>query len=132
MRSERYGRGVDLSVFVLLLPLADAKLADDVALVILAPHHVLVCHKALQTHWAARVDPACADPHLRAEPIPEPVRKARAGVHERPCGVDTAAERRRGAFVLGDDAVRVVRAVRVDVRDGGGEGGHGEDGEREG
>lgn len=130
--SKRHRRGVDPSVFVLLLPLPNPKLADDVALFTLAPHHVLVRHKALQAHWAARVDPARADPDLRAEPIAEPVRKARAGVHERPRGVDAAAERRRGALVLGDDAVRVVRAVRVDVRDGGGERGHGEDGEREG
>ena len=113
-------------MFVLLLALADPKLAHHMALLPLAPHHVLVCDKPLQTDRSPCVYATGANADLCAEPVSESVREPRARVHERPRRVHAPAERRRGGLVLGDDAVRVVRRVRVDMADRGLERGHGE------
>jgi len=115
--SKWHRRYVDRSMLELLFPLSCSKLSDDVAFLIFAPHHVLVDHQSLQTNGATRMDPARADPHLRAEPIAEAVRKARAGVDESPCRVHRAAERRRCLVRLSDDRVGVVRGIRIDMFD---------------
>ena len=116
---------------VFFLPGLPTKLPDDVTVRAVAPQNVLVRHESLESDGPARVDPAGADPHLGAEPIAESVRKARARVDEHARRVDAAHERAAGLGRLGDDTVGVVRAVLVDVRDGGREGGHGAHGERE-
>ena len=77
------------------------------------------------------MDPPRADAHLSTKAISEAVGEARARVDEHPRRVDAADERAGRLGVLGYDAVCVVRAVRVDVCDGGGQGGHGAHGECE-
>ena len=65
------------------------------------------------------------DSDFGPEPVPEPVRKARARIDVHPRGIDPTTERARVLFRLGHDRVRVVGRVRVD----GGEGRDGFDGE---
>lgn len=107
---------VDPSVFVLLLARADTKLAYNMPVRALAAEHVLVDDEALETDRPACVDAAGADTNLGAKAVAEAVGEARRRVHERARGVDATAERRCRGRVLGHDAVRVVRRVRVDVR----------------
>ena len=61
------------------------------------------------------MDPPGANPHLGTKAISEAVGEARARIDEHARRVDAADERARGGGGLGDDAVGVVRAVRVDV-----------------
>ena len=77
------------------------------------------------------MDPPRAYAHLSTKAIAEPVGEARARVDEDARRVDAAHERAGRLGVLGYDAVGVVRAVSVDVRDGGGQRRHGAHGERE-
>ena len=116
---------------VLFLPGFPPKLPDNVTLLALAPQNILVSHKSLESNRPPRMDPPRADPHLGAEAIAKPVCEAGARVHEHAGRVDAAHERAAGSGRLGDDTVGVVRAVLVDVRDGGCEGAHGAHGERE-
>jgi len=116
--SKRHRLRVDRSMLELPFPFSCSKLSDDVAFLVFAPHHVFVDHQPLQTNGATGVDPACADPHLRAEPIAEAVRKARAGIDESPRRVHRAAERGRCLVRLGYDRVGVMRGMGIDVLDG--------------
>ena len=116
---------------VLFLPGFPPKLPDDMTLLALAPQNILVRHESLESNRPPRMNPSCADPHLGAEAITKSVREARARVHEHAGRVDATHGRAPGRGRLGDDAVGVVRAVLVDVRDGGCEGGHGAHGEHE-
>ena len=127
--SEGHSRSVDPPVLVPLLAFTRAELAHYMALLALASQHVLVRDEALQTHWPACVDASRTDADLRAKSIAEPVREPCARVHERPRRIHPSAERRRDRLVLSDDAVRVVRRVRIDVPDCGGNRRHGEHGE---
>jgi hypothetical protein len=102
-------------VRVLFLPGSPAKFPNDMALFVLAPQDVLVRHESLKPDRTTRVDPPGADPHLSTKAIPEAVGEARARVDEYARRVDAADERARCVGGLGDDAVGVVRAVRVDV-----------------
>ena len=106
-------------VRILPLALPAPELAHDVSVRALAPQHVLIRDEPLEPNGPPRVDPPRADPDLRAKAIPEAVGKARARVDEHARRVDAAHERAARVSRLRHDAVRVVRAVRVDVRDGG-------------
>ena len=122
---------MDGLVRVLFLAVLAPKLPDDVTLLALAPQDILVRHEPLEPDRPTRVDPSRADAHLGAKAISEAVGEARARVDEHARRVDAAYERACGVGRLGDDAVGVVRAVLVDVRDGGAEGRHGAHGEGE-
>ena len=116
---------------VLLLVGSPPKLPDDVPILALASQNILIRHESVEPNRSARMDPPSANPHLGTEPVAKAVREARAGVHEHARRVDAAHEGATGCGRLGHDAVGVVRAVRVDVRHGGCEGGYGKHGERE-
>ena len=131
VRSEWNRIGVDGRVLIPLLPLSAPKFPNDVPVLAFAPQHILVRDQALQSDRSARVYAPGADSHFGAEPIPEPVREARARVDEHARRVDAARERAGGGDVLGDDAVSVMRGMRVDVLHGGREGRQSENRERE-
>ena len=122
---------MDGLVRVLFLPRFPTKLADNVTLLALAPQNVLVRYEALESDRPTCVDPPRADAHLGTKAIAESVGEARARVDEHAGRVDAAHERAGRLGVLSYDAVRVVRAVRVDVRDGCGQGRYGAHGECE-
>lgn len=69
-----------------------------------------------------------AHSYLRPEAIPEAIGEPRAGIHKHSSAIDPSAERFRIRVVLGNDTVRVVGRMVVDVGDGGGEGGDDFDG----
>ena len=77
------------------------------------------------------MDPPSADAYLSSKAITEAVGKPRARIHEHPRRVDATHERAARGSRLRHDAVCVVRAVRVDVRDRGSERLHGAHGERQ-
>jgi len=116
---------------VLFLPRLPTKLPNDMTARAPTPQNVLVRHESIKSDGPARVDAAGADPNFGAEAIAETVGEARARVDEDPGRVNAADEGAAGRRGLGNDAVGVVRAVRVDVRDGRGEGGYGEHCKRE-
>lgn len=87
------------------------------------------CTHSFESDRSACMRLARRDSDLGPEPVPEPVRKARARIDVHACGIDPATERARVLFRLGHDRVRVVGRVRVDVRDSGTEGRDGFDGE---
>lgn len=105
---------LNLPMLVSFLSLARAELANDVALRAPAFEHVLVRDEPLEPDGSPCVNASGADPDLRAEAIAEAVREARTRIHERARRVDPAAECRCRRAVLSDDAVGVVRGVRVD------------------
>ena len=97
------------------------------ALVSLAPQHVLVDHQPVQAHGSPRMDPSCANPNLCAESIPKPIRKSRRRIHECPRRIHRPTKDGGGGFVLSDDRVCVMRRMPVDPLDGCLERGDGED-----
>lgn len=118
-------------MLVLLLASTHTKFADNVAVLAFTPEHVLVDDKALESDGAPCMYAPGADAHLRTKAVPEPICEPGAGVDKRPCRVDATTEDGSRILVLGDDAVRVVRRVSVDVRNCGRERRHGENGERQ-
>lgn len=116
---------------VLFLPGFPAELPSNMTFLALAPQNILIRHESLEANWPPRVYPSRADPDLGAEAIAKAVREARTRVHEHASRVDAAYERAAGWGRLCDDAIGVVRAVLVDVRYGGCEGGHCAHGQRE-
>jgi hypothetical protein len=95
------------------------------------PDLILIDHQPLQPDRPARMDLVRADAHLRAEPEAHPVRHARRRVPEHARRVDARQELLRERRRRRQDRVRVVRAVRVDVRDGGRQRRHGLDRQHE-
>jgi len=122
---------LDGLVRVLFLPRAPTKFADDMTLLVLTSQNVLVSHESLEPHRSARMDPSSADPHLSTKSVTKTVSEARARVDEHARRIDAADECVDGIGGLGDDAVGVMRAVHVDVRDGEHEGRYGAYGERQ-
>ena len=85
---------------------------------VVAAELVLGGQEALQSHGAAGVELARADADLRPEAVAVAVGEAGGGVVVDAGGVDFPQEALGGLRVLGDDALRVARAVGVDVGDG--------------
>ena len=104
---------------VLFLPRFPTELPDDVTLLALAPQNILIRHESIKSNRPPRVDPPRADPHLGAKTVSKTIREARARIHEHASRIDPTHERATGIGRLCDDAVRMVRAVLVDVCDGG-------------
>mmetsp|Transcript_2529 Transcript_2529/g.7933 ORF Transcript_2529/g.7933 Transcript_2529/m.7933 type:complete len:559 (+) Transcript_2529:22-1698(+) len=100
---------------------AAAELGRRVAARRRGPQEPLVGEEAVDAHGPARVDAARRDAQLRAEAEAEAVGEARGRVVEDVRRVDEAQERVGDGRVLGDDALRVARRVRVDVGDGRGD-----------
>ena len=119
--SERQFGCADRLVRILPLALPAPKLAHDVPIYPLTPQHVLVRDEPLEPDRSARVDPPRADADLSTKAIAEAVGEARARVYEHARRINAAHKRATSCSGLRHDAVRVVRAVRVDVRDRGGE-----------
>src|SRR5260221_11561005 len=76
-----------------------------------------VGEEAVDPDRAARVKLLRADPDLGAEAEAEAVREARARVVKDARGVDLGHEALRRGIVVGDDRVRMTRAVALDVRE---------------
>ena len=110
---------LDRLMRVLSLPRFPTELPDDVTLLALAPQNILVRHESIETNRPPRMNPSRADPHLGTKTIAKTIREARARIHERAGRIDPTHERATGIGRLCDDAVRMVRAVLVDVCDGG-------------
>ena len=85
------------------------------------PQEPLVRQEARDADRAPRVDAAGRDAEFGAEAEAEAVGEARGRVVEDVRRVDEAQERVGDGRVLGDDALRVARRVRVDVGDGRGD-----------
>ena len=116
---------------ILPLALPTPKLAHDVPIYALTPQYVLVRDEPLKPDGPASVDPPRADTDLSTKAIAETICKAGARVYEYARRVDTAYKCAARCIGLRHDAVRVVRAVRVDVRNCSGERRHGAHGERQ-
>ena len=128
---ERELLRLDGLVRVLFLPGVPSELSSDMTFLALTPQNILIRHESLEADWPPRVDPSRADPDLGPEAITEAVREARTRVHEHAGRVNAAHECTASRGRLCDDAIGVVRAVLVDVRHGGCEGGHRAHGQRE-
>ena len=124
-KSEWEAVCLDLGVLELFLSLPAPELANDVTSVALTPQHILVAHKSLQSHRTSGVNPTRADSNLRTKAVPEPIRKSRAGIPERPGGVHSSDEHGSVLLRFCDDRVSVMRGMGVDVFDCGREGGDG-------
>ena len=98
----------------------------------LPPNLVLVNHQPFQTDRTARVDLVGTDTDLGAETITHAVREASRRVPVRAGSVHGRHEALGLVLVGSQDRLGVVRAVRVDVVDGGRQVGDGLDGEGEG
>src|SRR6478735_12073969 len=81
--------------------------------------NVLVGRQLLEAHGAAGVELVGADADLGAEAELVAVVEARRGVPEHDGAVDAVEEFLRDGGVLRHDRVRVVRAMGLDVLDGG-------------
>lgn len=62
-----------------------------------------------------------AHSHLRPKPVPKPIREPRTSIDKHASTINTPTERLGVGLILRDDAVRVMRGMVVDVRDGRGE-----------
>ena len=76
---------------------------------------VFVCDEPVQTDGTAGVEFSGRDSDLGTEPVAEPVGKAGRAVAVDARGVHKGHEPLAGGIVLRDDAVRVMRAIAVDV-----------------
>ena len=113
---ERHDSSIDR--FVLELFFTRPKFPNDVTFLISASHDELVCNQSLQTHRAPGVDPSSADTNLCPKPIPIAISKARACIDECTSRVNSTTEYRCGLLGLSNDAICVMRRMRVDELNG--------------
>src|SRR5215472_2046961 len=96
-------------------PLALDIVGDDLAA---SPQLVFVRKQSLQTNGAARVQLAVADADLCAQAVAKAVGKAGGSIVKDAGRVDFVQKDIRGLLILSNDALRVARAVMIDVFDG--------------
>src|SRR4029077_9360977 len=82
-----------------------------------AVQFVFIGGQPLQAYRPTGMQFAVADSQFSAQAIPEAVSKARGGVVKDAGGVDFIHEKLRCFLVLGENALRMARAVTVDVFD---------------
>ena len=99
---------------MLILPPSTPKLPRRL---ISSPHLILIDTQSLQPHRSPRMNLIRTNPHLRPKPKPRTIRKPRARVPKHARAVHAAHEPFRKVGRGCKDDVRMMRAVRVDVRD---------------
>lgn len=112
----------ELLMRILLLALTRAKLSDNASFFSLTPQDPFVDAQALQSDRSSGMRLSCRNTHFRAETVSLSIRKTSRCIPEYVCGRESSDERSCVVFGRGNDGIRVMRRMSVDVLDGGADG----------